>query len=138
LFWLNLHSACGFSFVARFLAFPHLPSGCLALASYLQEAHVHMQGKRNGSVKDLQNKFVRFHIEDVCVPDPAKILIKLYGQDWLRGKIIDLSDRGAERGVFAVVQVGGLGYPVVVPVAKLSEEEAPDSSSSLLKHQNQL
>jgi len=55
----------------------------------------------------------------VYVPEPAEILAELHGQDLLQGRVIDLSDRGSERGAFAVVVVDGLTNPVVVPVAKI-------------------
>ena len=37
---------------------------------------------------------------------PGKLLIELYGNDLVQGKVIDLSDSGAQQGTFAVVRVG--------------------------------
>lgn len=67
----------------------------------------------------LRNQQVRFYIKDVYVPEPGQILAELHGQDLLQGRVIDLSDRGAERSVFAVVEVEGLSKPVVVPTARI-------------------
>jgi hypothetical protein len=78
--------------------------------------------QRTDDPQHLQNKHVHFHIQDVCVPhDWRQILAELHGQDLLQGRVVDLSDSGAERGAFAVVEVDGLKSPVVVPVAKIVE-----------------
>jgi len=69
----------------------------------------------------LRNKYVRFHINDIYVPEPAEILEELHGQESLSGRIIQLSDRGLQRDAFALVEVEGLSRPVVVPVAKIVE-----------------
>jgi hypothetical protein len=74
---------------------------------------------RHSNSAALQNKYVDFYIKDVYVPPPAQILAELHGDDLLHGRVVDLSDRGAERGAFAVVEVSGLGQPVVVPVARI-------------------
>jgi hypothetical protein len=70
-----------------------------------------------------KNTRVHFHINDVYVPEPDRVLSELHGRDLICGRIIDLSDRGPEPGVFAVVQVDGLSQPVVVPVARIVEAE---------------
>ena len=68
---------------------------------------------------DLKNRWVNFKIRDVFIPDPQKLLIELYGDDLLQGRVVDLSDSGREEDVFAVVEVEGVGQPVVVPVASI-------------------
>ena len=68
--------------------------------------------------KGLRNEHVQFPIKDVYVREPAQILAGLHGQDLLQGRIVDLSDRGAEREAFEVVEVDLLKDSVVVPVAR--------------------
>lgn len=77
--------------------------------------------ERNLDPQRLLNKYVRFQISDVYVPQPADILSELHGRDLLYGRVVDLSDRGAERGAFAVVDVHGLARPIVVAVTRIVE-----------------
>ena len=65
--------------------------------------------------RNLRNRWVNFRIEDVYVPEPAQILMKLHGKDLLQGKVIDVSDSGSQQGAFVVVKVEGLAQLVVVP-----------------------
>jgi hypothetical protein len=67
----------------------------------------------------VRNRWVNFKIKDVYVPDPAQILLELHGDDLLQGKIIDSSDSGLQKNVFAVVEVEGLAQPVVVPMDRI-------------------
>ncbi len=78
---------------------------------------------RNENSLGLQNRRVHFHIQDVYVPTPAQVLAELHGQDMVHGRIIDLSDCGAEGDSFGVVEVDGLAQPVVVPIAKIIADE---------------
>ncbi len=73
----------------------------------------------NSEPQNLPNKYVRFHINDIYVPEPAEILVELHGRDLLSGRIIYFSDGGAQRNAYAVMEVDGLSRPVVVAVAKL-------------------
>jgi hypothetical protein len=68
---------------------------------------------------ELRNRWIHFKICDVYIPDPEKLLIELYGNDLLQGKVIDISDSGAQQGIFAVVTVEGLEQPVIVPVERI-------------------
>ena len=68
---------------------------------------------------NVPDRWVHFKIDDVYLPDPAQILRVLHGQDLLQGKIVDLSDSGMEEDAFAVVEVEGIGQPVVVPVKRI-------------------
>jgi hypothetical protein len=68
---------------------------------------------------ELRDRWIHFRISDVYIPDPEKLLIELYGNDLVQGKVIDLSDSGAQQGSFAVVQVEGLEQPVIVPVERI-------------------
>jgi hypothetical protein len=75
--------------------------------------------EHQGDPRELRNRQVSFHINDIYVPEPAMVLEELHGNDLLHGRVLDLSDAGAESGVFAVVDVEGLRQSVVVPVAKI-------------------
>jgi hypothetical protein len=68
---------------------------------------------------ELTNRWVHFRICDVYMPGPEQLLAELHGNDLLRGKVIGLSDSGAEKDAFAVVEVEGLKHPVVVPVGRI-------------------
>jgi len=68
---------------------------------------------------ELRDRWIHFRICDVYIPDPEKLLIELYGNDLVQGKVIDLSDSGAHQESFAVVQVEGLDQPVIVPVERI-------------------
>lgn len=68
---------------------------------------------------ELKNRWVNFRIRDVFIPDPQKLLIDLYGDDLLQGRVMDLSDSGRQEEVFAVVEVEGVNQPVIVPVARI-------------------
>ena len=63
----------------------------------------------------MQKGWVNFKIEDIYVPPPDHILMKLHGSDVLQGKIIDSCDSGPLRNAFVVVEVEGLEEPLVVP-----------------------
>ncbi|MBI4491108.1 MAG: hypothetical protein HY694_18655 [Deltaproteobacteria bacterium] len=68
---------------------------------------------------ELRNRWVHFRISDVYIPDPEKLLIELYGNDLLQGKVIDLSNSGTQEGAFVVVKVEGVEQPVIVPVERI-------------------
>jgi hypothetical protein len=68
---------------------------------------------------DLRNQRVQFKICDVYHPDPAQVLSDLHGGDLLTGKVVDLSDSGMQKEVFAVVEVDGIEEPMIVPVERI-------------------
>jgi hypothetical protein len=72
-----------------------------------------------GVLMELRNRWVHFRIGDVYLPDPATLLLKLYGQHLLQGKVLDLSDSGMKAEAFAVVEVDGIEEPVIVPVERI-------------------
>jgi hypothetical protein len=69
--------------------------------------------------KRQKNRWVRFRIMDVYIPDPRHLLMKLHGHDILRGRVIDLSDNGTD--VFMVIDVEGLDEPVIVPAGRIMD-----------------
>jgi hypothetical protein len=68
---------------------------------------------------ELRDRWVHFKIRDVYIPDPQKLLDKLYGNDLLQGRVVDLSDSGSHEGTFAVVEVEGIEQPVIVPIERI-------------------
>ena len=74
---------------------------------------------RATTYQNVRNQWVHFRINDVYFPDPARILMELHGTDVLQGKIIDMSDSGAQQEAFAVVEVEGIAQPVVVPMNRI-------------------
>jgi len=68
---------------------------------------------------DLKDRWVHFMIRDVFVPDPRAVLVELYGNDLLQGRVLDVSDSGARQEAFAVVRVDGLEQPVIVPIERI-------------------
>jgi hypothetical protein len=65
---------------------------------------------------DLRDQRVQFKIRDVYHPDPAQVLLDLHGNDLLTGKVVDLSDSGLQKDVFAVVEVEGIEELLIVLV----------------------
>lgn len=70
----------------------------------------------------LRNRCVHFRIRDVYFPDAQTLLMELYGNHLLQGKVIDISDSGMQEGAFIVVKVEGvkeIRQPVIVPVERI-------------------
>jgi hypothetical protein len=68
---------------------------------------------------DWINRRVHFKIRDVYHPDPVKILTDLHGDDLLTGKVLDLSDSGMQKDVFAVIEAEVIHELLVVPIERL-------------------
>ena len=65
---------------------------------------------------DIKNRLVNFNVRDVYIPDPREMLMDLYGNIVLQGKVVDLTDSGINKNMYAVVEVEGVDYHVIVPV----------------------
>jgi hypothetical protein len=65
--------------------------------------------------------WVKFRINDAYVPEPAQILADLHGEDFLQGKLIDISQSASQAEAFGVVEVEGLSQPVVVAMKNIRE-----------------
>jgi hypothetical protein len=65
---------------------------------------------------DLRDQRVQFKIRDVYHPDPIQVLLDLYGDDLLTGKVVALSDSGMHKDAFVVVEVEGIEELIIVPV----------------------
>ncbi len=68
---------------------------------------------------ELKNRWIHFRIQDVYIPEPEKLLVQLYGDDLLQGKVLDVSDSGLPGGAFVVVQVEGIDQQLIVPVERI-------------------
>ena len=68
-----------------------------------------------------ETTWVKFRISDIYNPEPTQVLMELHGEDFLEGKVIDVSDSGGHEEQYAVVEVEGLTQPVVVPVKYIRE-----------------
>jgi hypothetical protein len=73
----------------------------------------------HGSVPDIRDRLVNFKIRDVYIPDPREILVELYANDILQGKVLDLTDTGSAKQAFVVVEVEGVGRHVIVPIERI-------------------
>ena len=68
---------------------------------------------------ELRNRLVHFKIRDVYIPDPQMLLLEVYGNDLLQGKVVDISESRSPDGAFAVVEVEGIKQQVVVPLERI-------------------
>jgi hypothetical protein len=68
---------------------------------------------------DLRGQKVQFKIRDVYHPDPIRVLLDLYGNDLLTGKVVTLSDSGMQKNAFVVVEVEGIEELIIVPVERI-------------------
>ena len=71
------------------------------------------------SVPDIRNRLVNFKVRDVYIPDAREILVELYGNDILQGRVLDLTDSGTAKQAFAVVEVEGVSKNVIVPMERI-------------------
>jgi hypothetical protein len=66
---------------------------------------------------ELQHRWVHFKICDVHIPEPARVLRDLYGENLLQGRVMEVSKSGGE--TFAVVDVEGIPTPVIIAVDRI-------------------
>jgi hypothetical protein len=62
----------------------------------------------------LRGRYVKFHLRDIHLPEPAVILQQLHGGDILQGRVVDFSDSGEEASAFVVIEVDGLHQPCIL------------------------
>ena len=74
---------------------------------------------REAKIVDLLDQQVRFKVADIHTPHPLVVLYELHGNDLLEGRVVDLSDSGELKEVFAVVEVEQVRQFLIVPVARL-------------------
>ena len=68
---------------------------------------------------NIRGKRARFKALDIHLPDPIDVLIELYGDDVVQGEVMDLSDSGMQKEVFALIRVEGMQKMVIVPVDRI-------------------
>jgi hypothetical protein len=68
---------------------------------------------------DLRDQRVQFKIRDVYHPDPIQVLLDLYGDNLLTGKVVALSDSGMQKDAFVVVEVEEIAELIIVPVERI-------------------
>lgn len=67
----------------------------------------------------LLNRFVRFKVSDVAIPGPQEVINELYGRDIVQGKVVDLTENGAQERAFIVVKVEGMKDFLILPAEKV-------------------
>lgn len=73
--------------------------------------------KRIGALS--ANATVKFRIRDAYHPPAHELLGALFGERRLQGRVTAVSLNGEPGGGFAVVQVEGVGEPVIVPLSSV-------------------
>jgi hypothetical protein len=71
------------------------------------------------SVPDIRNRLVNFKVRDVYMPDPREVLMDVFGNNILQGRVLDLTDSGASKRAYAVVEVAGVDHHLVVPMERI-------------------
>ena len=72
---------------------------------------------------NLSHRIVRFRVVDIYFPDPSKVLLDLHHDEEIEGEVIDLSDSGSDKEVYAVIKVEGLEQLLTVPTERLELAE---------------
>lgn len=67
----------------------------------------------------LMNRFVRFKVSDVAIPGPQEVVNELYGGDIVQGKVVDITESGAQEQAFIVVKVEGMKDLLILPAKKV-------------------
>ena len=67
----------------------------------------------------LLNRFVRFKVSDVTIPGPQEVVNELYGGDIVQGKVVDITESGAQEQAFIVVKVEGMNALLILPAEKV-------------------
>jgi hypothetical protein len=92
---------------------------CGVLCSDATSAGMETIPKSSPGMPDIRNRLVNFKVCDVYLPDPREILVELYGNVILQGRVLDLTDSGAIRKAYAVVEVEGMGRQLIVPMERI-------------------
>lgn len=69
----------------------------------------------------VKGAWVSFRIGDVSFPTPEEVLAALYGDEVLRGLVVDVSSRETQDAMYAVVIVDRLPRPLVVAIDRLRD-----------------
>ena len=74
---------------------------------------------------------VRFQLSSVVCPDREQILKKITNRLNLTGKVVQFSDAGDKHDYYAIVQVGGILNPLIVPVNQIELCQVPLDKEAL-------
>jgi hypothetical protein len=66
----------------------------------------------------LGEKWVKFRVRDVYIPDPLEVIMGLFGNDILEGRVVEQFET-KEEGRFVAVKVQRLEHPLIVPFSKI-------------------
>jgi hypothetical protein len=66
----------------------------------------------------LGEKWVKFRVRDVFIPDPVEIIMGLFGNDILEGRVVDEFET-KEEGRFVAVKVRRLEHLLIIPCTKI-------------------
>lgn len=61
----------------------------------------------------------RFRLSDVICPDRQQVVSQITPELEVSGEIVLFSDGGNEPEQYAIIEVGGIAAPLIVPVARL-------------------
>lgn len=62
---------------------------------------------------------VRFQLARIVCPEKEQVVTSLSDHLEVTGKIVYFSDAGEKRDYYAIVEVGGVQTPIIVPVDQL-------------------
>jgi hypothetical protein len=68
---------------------------------------------------------VRFSLSNVVCPDTEELFEKISGSLEVDGRVIFLSDSGESKDNYAVVEVGGIYSPLIIPIDKIRSFRLP-------------
>jgi hypothetical protein len=74
---------------------------------------------------------VSFRLGDAICPGFAQIASQIGPEVTVCGEVAFFSDRGREKGHFAIITVDGLATPLIVPVSKLNVFLAGNSDAAV-------
>src|SRR5262245_35900339 len=70
----------------------------------------------------------RFRLADVICPDKKQIIDQITPELAVSGEIVLFSDGGNEPEQYAIIEVEGIGAPLIVPVARLQASQELQSA----------
>ena len=106
---------------AFFHTFDHRKGCALHVACSLHYAFVIEDAKivATEQFTFLLNRFVRFKVSDVTIPGPQEVVNELYGGDIVQGKVVDITESGAQEQAFIIVKVEGMNALLILPAEKV-------------------
>ena len=72
----------------------------------------------------------RFRLSDVICPDRQQIVSQITPELEVSGEIVLFSDGGENPEQYAIIEVEGIGAPLIVPVARLAARPEGDEQAA--------